>query len=53
MKGYPINPLDLKLGINWPIPVEALNNDLISRKDASAPTVIKHLAKQQYSPSGP
>ena len=30
--------LDSEFGIDWPIPVEASNTDLISRKDASANT---------------
>lgn len=39
MKGYSVNPLDPELGIDWPISVEPSNTDLISRKDASAPTL--------------
>lgn len=45
MKGYSVNPLDPELGIDWPIPVEASNTDLISRKDASAPTLRETLGQ--------
>jgi dTDP-4-dehydrorhamnose 3,5-epimerase len=45
MKGYSVNPLDPELGIDWPIPVETSNTDLISRKDASAPTLKETLGQ--------
>lgn len=45
MKGYSVNPLDPELGIQWPIPVDVSNVDLlISSKDASAPTLQETLA---------
>ena len=43
MKGYAVNPLDPELGINWPIQVDATNTDLISHKDANAPTLKETL----------
>jgi dTDP-4-dehydrorhamnose 3,5-epimerase len=45
MKSYSVNPLDPELSIDWPIPVEAFNTDLISRKDASAPTLKETLGQ--------
>lgn len=45
MKGHSVNPLDPELGIDWPIPVETSNTDLISRKDASAPTLKETLGQ--------
>lgn len=45
MKGNSVNPLDPELGIDWPIPVEASNTDLISRKDATAPTLKETLGQ--------
>ena len=43
MKGYSVGPLDPALGIQWPIPVTADNRDLISLKDAEAPTLQQAL----------
>jgi dTDP-4-dehydrorhamnose 3,5-epimerase len=45
MKGSSVNPLDPELGIEWPISVEASNSDLISRKDANAPTLKEALGQ--------
>lgn len=39
MDGYAINPLDPDLGITWPIPVNESDHDLVSSKDASAPSL--------------
>lgn len=43
MQGYAINPLDPELGIKWPIPVTANDTHLVSRKDASAPSLKEAL----------
>jgi dTDP-4-dehydrorhamnose 3,5-epimerase len=43
MKGYSVNPLDPELGISWPIPLTAQDEELISRKDAGAPTLKEAL----------
>jgi dTDP-4-dehydrorhamnose 3,5-epimerase len=43
MKGYSVNPLDPALGIDWPIPVAAGDEQLISRKDAAAQTLKEAL----------
>jgi dTDP-4-dehydrorhamnose 3,5-epimerase len=43
MKGYSVNPLDPELAISWPIPLSADDEELISRKDASAPTLKEAL----------
>ncbi|MFA6535779.1 MAG: dTDP-4-dehydrorhamnose 3,5-epimerase [Candidatus Babeliales bacterium] len=45
MPGYSINPLDQALGISWPIPVTESDFDLISRKDASAPSFEEALGR--------
>lgn len=39
MKGQSLTPLDPELGIKWPIPVTEADHELISQKDASAPTL--------------
>jgi dTDP-4-dehydrorhamnose 3,5-epimerase len=43
MKGYSVAPLDPELNIRWPIPVESTNRELISQKDAEAPTLKEAL----------
>lgn len=43
MPGYSITPLDPELGITWPIPVTAEDSHLVSRKDASAPSLKEAL----------
>lgn len=45
MKQYSVNPLDPELGINWPISVESHDTDLISHKDANAPSLKKVLGQ--------
>lgn len=46
MFGYSINPLDPELGITWPIPINESDHDLISQKDASAPSLKEALGKR-------
>lgn len=45
MKGNSVTPLDPELGINWPIPVTAADYELISQKDANAPTLKEVLGQ--------
>lgn len=45
MKGNSVNPLDPDLNIQWPIPVQVSDLDLISRKDAGAPTLKETLGQ--------
>jgi len=45
MKGQSITPLDPALGIEWPIPVTEADHELISQKDASAPTLREVLGR--------
>lgn len=44
MKGYSVAPLDPALGIKWPIVVTPDDHELISRKDAGAPTLKEVLS---------
>ncbi|MEP7166607.1 MAG: dTDP-4-dehydrorhamnose 3,5-epimerase [Candidatus Woesebacteria bacterium] len=46
MSGHSINPLDPELGITWPIPVTESDYELVSRKDASAPSLREALSKR-------
>lgn len=43
--GYSVNPLDPELNINWPIQVSESDYNLISRKDAAAPSLKEILRK--------
>jgi dTDP-4-dehydrorhamnose 3,5-epimerase len=50
MPGYSMNPLDPGLGIEWPIPVTAEDTHLVSRKDASAPSLKEALELAKKNP---
>lgn len=50
MPGYSVNPLDPELGITWPIPVTANNHQLVSRKDAGAPSFKETLELARAQP---
>ena len=44
MSGVGITPLDPRLAIKWPIPIDAANRGQLSQKDLDAPTLASVLA---------